>query len=191
MGVKDDFSGSSILGKVNLIVLLVANFCNWIAFCTAEWGKNYASVNDYNLNIFNGWGLWRICGNTLSNAGCNQLDGWALDWYGAVQAFAIFAFVGINVAFLLVVLMMFTSKCKGNGDAGMASAILCLVAAVCYLIAVIIFAYYFSVVYTVFTINLRPVGYSLILAIIALILAFVSGILIIVDLKKGGSTSPA
>ncbi|KAK6182768.1 hypothetical protein SNE40_010379 [Patella caerulea] len=189
MGIKEDFSGSSILGKVNFIVLLVANFCNWIAFCTAEWGKVYTSVNNYNINVYNGWGLWRICGNALGS--CSQLDGMNLDWYGAVQAFGIFAFVGINVAFLLVILMMFTSKCKRNGDAGMAAGILCLIAAVCYLIAVIIFAYYFSLAFTVFTINLRPVGYSLILAVIAFILAFVSGILIIVDMKKGGSTSPA
>ncbi|KAK6182770.1 hypothetical protein SNE40_010380 [Patella caerulea] len=76
MGIKEEFTGTSLLGKIAFILLLVANFCNWIAFCTTEWGKRY--INNNNDDIYAGYGIWRICGNQEVTSGCSRTDGWAL-----------------------------------------------------------------------------------------------------------------
>ncbi|KAK7504583.1 hypothetical protein BaRGS_00004069 [Batillaria attramentaria] len=184
MGVKDGFMGASLMVKISFILLLIANLFNWIAFTTASWGYfDFDGIANSLDGV--GYGLWRRCGETIS--GCTVLDGTREDWYATFQAFGIFGFVGINVAFLLLILYMFAGPCKGNGEAKMATFIICFVAAVCWLIAVIIFAAEFSVSGT----SVDKLGFSFALAIIALILAVVAGILLIVDGKGGGGTSPA
>ena len=61
--------------------------------------------------------------------------------------------------------------------------------AVCYLVAVVVFAVRFDDTYG--PSSLREFGTSFILAIAALVLEVVAGVLIIADNKKGGGTSPA
>ncbi|XP_041354544.1 uncharacterized protein LOC121372316 [Gigantopelta aegis] len=183
MGIIDSFMGASTLTKVAFIVLLLAQICSWIAFTVSAWAKVYITVNTYSY-----YGLWRVCGNAQSNAvsPCSPVDGTGLEWYGATQAFAIFGFVGINVAFLIVVLQMFTDKCKSVSDLTIVNAIICFTAAVCYLLAVIIFAVSIDKYYW------KPdFGSSFGLAIVAVILAAVAGVVIILDKKGGGGTSPA
>ncbi|KAL8571720.1 hypothetical protein ACOMHN_060806 [Nucella lapillus] len=176
MGLKDGFMGASVMMKVALILLLVANLFSWIAFTTTSW--RYYNTTSSQV----GWGLWRNCG--IGITGCSQLDGTRSEWYGAFQAFGIFGFVGFSVALLLVVLHMFGGPCKGNGEGKMAAMILCFVGGVCWLIAVIIFAVKFK------DTSITAYGFSFALAIVSLILGIVAGILLIVDGKSGG-TSPA
>lgn len=181
MGVKDGIQGASVVMKVAFLLLFVAVVCNWIAFCTASWGY-------INAGGKTGWGLWRICDETASS--CNVMDGTRADWFAAVQTFGIFGFMAVNVAFLLVILAMFVGACRGNGEVQLGAVILCFVAVVCWLIAVIVFG-------AMWRDKLLPataddkLGSSFGLAIVTLILALIVGILLIVDGKVGGSTSPS
>ncbi|KAK7114870.1 hypothetical protein V1264_000854 [Littorina saxatilis] len=166
--------------KVALILLIVANLFSWIAFTTTSWG-----YIDSNIVNFRGDGLWMRCGESV---GCSRSDGTRLDWYAAFQAFGIFGFVGINLAMLLVVLTMFVGSCKGNAEANMGAVIMCFAGAVCWLIAVIIFA----AEWPDWVGNVPDkFGFSFALAIIALIISVVAGILLVVGGKGGGGTSPA
>lgn len=180
MGVKDGFMGASVMVKVSFIILVIANVLNWIAFCTASWGYIKGGTNP-------GFGIWRSCGETTG--GCAELDGTRLEYYAAFQAFGIFGFVGVNLAMLVLSLFMFGGPCKSNGEAKMAVLIICFVAAVCWIIAVIIFGAKWD------DNNsgnpFAELGFSFALAIVTLILAVIAGILLIVDGKGGGGTSPA
>lgn len=49
------------------------------------------------------------------------------DWYATVQALSVFGFVGINVAFLVLTLQIFSSICKGVSDLGFWNALCCFV----------------------------------------------------------------
>ncbi|XP_076470298.1 uncharacterized protein LOC143300476 [Babylonia areolata] len=178
MGVKDGFMGASMFMKVAFILLVVANLFSWIAFTTTSWGyTDNSSVNKP------GWGLWRYCRD--DGSACSLLDGTRMDWFASFQAFGIFGFVGLSVALLLVILFMFVGSCSGNGEVKMASLILCFVGGVCWLIAVIIFGAEFE------DKGDNEFGFSFALAIIGLICAIVAGVLLIVDGKGGGGTSPA
>ena len=67
MGVKDGFMGASVMMKVALILLIVANLFNWIAFTTTSWGY----INSPNSR-YPGYGLWRTCGEA---GACSRMDG--------------------------------------------------------------------------------------------------------------------
>lgn len=180
MGVKDGFMGASVMVKVSFIILVIASVLNWIAFCTASWS--------YNTFSGTGYGIWRTC-NDLIPITCSQLDGTRSEYYSAFQTFGIFGFVGVNLAMLLLSLFMFGGPCKGNGEAKMAVLIICFVAAVCWIIAVIIFGAKWDE--NTRGIPSEKLGFSFGLAIVTLILAVIAGILLIVDGKGGGGTSPA
>ena len=67
MGVKDGFMGASTMMKVALILLIVANLFNWIAFTTTSWGYINSATARYP-----GYGLWRLC---AESGACSRLDG--------------------------------------------------------------------------------------------------------------------
>ncbi|XP_067682630.1 uncharacterized protein [Haliotis asinina] len=117
-----------------------------------------------------------------------------VDWYTAVQAFSILGFVGINIVFIIVVLQVFTSKCEGVTDIGFWNAIQSIVSAVCYLLAVIVFGAEFDSgrYRSPIPSNYKhgELGYSFGLAIMALLLDGVAGVLMLVESKKGKGTSP-
>ncbi|KAK7462530.1 hypothetical protein BaRGS_00038415 [Batillaria attramentaria] len=182
MGVKDGFMGASMLLKVALILIIVSNVCNWIAFCTASWGyTDNLLVNPNEIGV----GIWRRCGLTGS---CSDRDGLREKWIMAFQGFAIFGYVGINMVMLLIILFLFVGACKRNGEVKMGAIITAFVTAICYAAAVFIFNSESN------ENVLRPedykLGFSFDLAIIALVLEAITGVLLIVD-GKGGSTSPA
>ncbi|KAK7462528.1 hypothetical protein BaRGS_00038413 [Batillaria attramentaria] len=182
MGVKDGFMGASMLLKVALILIIVSNFCNWIAFTTASWGYNDGKLSgQYETGI----GIWRRCDLV---GGCSDRDGLREEWIGAFQGFAIFGYVGINVVMLLIILFLFVGACKGNGEVKMGAIITAFVTAVCYLIAVIIFASEWDD--GAGKNDDYELGFSFGLAIVALVLEAITGVLLIVD-GKGGGTSPA
>ncbi|XP_046548107.1 uncharacterized protein LOC124258079 [Haliotis rubra] len=192
MGIKDSFMGASVLMKVCFLVLLVAQVCNYIAFTIPQWGKRYtAPVGDF----FVGYGLWRLCSNSELPSACGQLDGTRLDWYAAVQAMSVFGFVGINVAFLVVTLQIFSSMCKGVSDLGFWNALCCFLTGACYLVAVIIFGTNFDDGFFSYVgggiLREGEFGFSFGFAIVALILEIVAGVLILLDGKGVTVTSPS
>ncbi|XP_055875309.1 epithelial membrane protein 1-like [Biomphalaria glabrata] len=170
MGVKDGFMGANVLTKIAFFVVLLAVVVNWIAFCTTSWyvfsGTSYI-------------GLWRQCGAATCGT---MLDGSPDDEFDAIQAFAIFGFIALNVGFLLIVLYMFWGSCKGNAETGIASAITLFVSAGCWLISVAIF----GAEYEDFT---GRFGYSYALAVCALILALIGGIIMIIGGRGNSSVS--
>ncbi|XP_046548099.1 uncharacterized protein LOC124258069 [Haliotis rubra] len=121
-------------------------------------------------------------------------DNFTLYWYTAVQALSIFGFVGINIAFIIVVLQVFTSKCDDVTDIGFWNAIQSIVTAICYLLAVIVFGAEFDNGYyhqpITRTVKIGELGFSFGLAIVALLLEGVAGVLMLVESKKGKGTSP-
>ncbi|KAI8794254.1 epithelial membrane protein 2, partial [Biomphalaria glabrata] len=98
----------------------------------------------------------------------------------ATQFFGILGFVGLNLGCLLLVLNIFTDKLKGNFEAILIAAISLIVSAVSWLLAVIIFAASFKP-------SGSELGYSFGLAICALVLAAVSGVLVLLA-RQGGSS---
>ncbi|XP_055875303.1 epithelial membrane protein 2-like isoform X1 [Biomphalaria glabrata] len=171
MGVKDGFMSANTIVKIVFFVVLLAVIVNWIAFCTTSWYV-VKGTPPYTYH-----GLWRSCSGTASSsspAKCSFVyDGSPDDDLDAIQAFAIFGFIALNVGFLLIVLYMFWGSCKGNGEAGLAAAITLFVSAGSWLISVAIFGAKFQ--------NLGGnLGYSFALAVCALILALVGGILMII-----------
>ncbi|KAI8794244.1 epithelial membrane protein 1 [Biomphalaria glabrata] len=162
--------GANVLTKIAFFVVLLAVVVNWIAFCTTSWyvfsGTSYI-------------GLWRQCGAATCGT---MLDGSPDDEFDAIQAFAIFGFIALNVGFLLIVLYMFWGSCKGNAETGIASAITLFVSAGCWLISVAIF----GAEYEDFT---GRFGYSYALAVCALILALIGGIIMIIGGRGNSSVS--
>ncbi|XP_059139313.1 epithelial membrane protein 3-like [Physella acuta] len=188
MGVKDGFMGAHILIKIAFIIVLVAQLCNWISFCTSSWYIVYNVVLNGN-NKYTHFGLWRSCVRSelfTTSDGCKMLDGAASDWFAATQAFAVFGFVLLNVGCLLLILFMFYGSCKGKSEAMLASGICLIASAVTWILAVIIYG---AKVDDLYGDNNFDFGFSFALAICALILALVSGILVVVASKKGGSVS--
>ncbi|KAH9498907.1 hypothetical protein Btru_004996 [Bulinus truncatus] len=103
------------------------------------------------------------------------------DVLAATQAFGIFGFVSLNLGCLLLVLTMFYDKCKGNSEATLASGISLIVSAVTWLIAVIIFGASLHNDYN------NDLDFSFALAVCALVLALVAGILVLLNAKGGTS----
>ncbi|KAK0053129.1 epithelial membrane protein 1, partial [Biomphalaria pfeifferi] len=161
MGVKDGFMSANVATKIAFFVILLADVVNWIAFCTTSW-QVIESTKSYR-------GLWRSC---LGAGVCGMLDGSTDDNVDAIQAFAIFGFIALNVGFLLIVLYMFWGSCKGNAETGIASAITLFVSAGCWLISVAIFGDKYD--------DAGRFGYSYALAVCALILALIGGIIMII-----------
>ncbi|CAL1545652.1 unnamed protein product [Lymnaea stagnalis] len=176
MGIKDDFMGAKLLIKISAIVVLVAQLFNWISFCTTSWITT----------VVDRVGLWRH--SAPRTLGSTSYDGTGSDSMAATQAFAIFGFVGLNVGCLLLVLFIFWSSCKGKSETGLAAGISLIVSAVTWLIAVSVIAADFG------RIDYQPTfgfsfGFSFGLAICALILAGVAGVLTILGQLKIGSVS--
>ncbi|CAL1548291.1 unnamed protein product [Lymnaea stagnalis] len=171
MGVKDGFMGANIATKIAFFITFLANVLNWIAFCTTSWTVIESGEENW-------IGLWRTC----ATGGCAQTDGSSDDEVDAVQAFAIFGFIALNVGFLLIVLYMFWGSCKGNAETGIASAIVHFISAGTWLISVAIYGAKFDDLYP----NSR-FGYSYALAVCALILALISGIMMIIG-GRGNSS---
>ncbi|BFZ02656.1 hypothetical protein BsWGS_05695 [Bradybaena similaris] len=166
MGVADSFQSASLLVKITLIIALVSNLCNWISFTTTSW-ITYSGPNTQDTYF----GLWRSCG---AISGCTQLDGSGSSKLNAIQAFAIFGFVSLNVATLLVVLYMFWGSCRGNAEVKLAAAILFFISAVTWLISVIVFGADFNK-------GGSDLDFSFGLAIVSLLLSVVAGVLLILD----------
>ncbi|KAK7004597.1 epithelial membrane protein 1 [Biomphalaria glabrata] len=159
MAIVDGFMGANIATKIVFFLILLAVVVNWIAFCTTSWyvGEEYI-------------GLWRTC----RNKSCSVMnDGNPDDDINAVQAFAIFGFMALNVGFLLINLYMFSSSCKGNIEAGIGAAITLFLSAACWLIAVAIFGAKQDDLPGRF-------GYSYALAVCALILALIGGFFMLI-----------
>ncbi|XP_045185708.1 uncharacterized protein LOC123543700 [Mercenaria mercenaria] len=190
MGVVDGFKGAGLFAKIALVLLLIATLFVWIAYTCTGWGEAKSGAND-GTHI----GLWRICSDNKYTPGCSQTDGWANDWFAACQALVTFGFFGINVALFLLILYIFVPSCQKNGEIAMATAIICIVTGVLYLIGVIVFAAEFKDDF-IDPGDSNPawgdyeLSYCFGLSVIALILEIVAGVLAILDSKKGG-TSPS
>ena len=48
-------------------------------------------------------------------------------WYGTVQSFAILGFLGVNLAFLLIILQIFVDKCKGVKEIAFWNFVQCII----------------------------------------------------------------
>ncbi|PVD32851.1 hypothetical protein C0Q70_08298 [Pomacea canaliculata] len=174
----ESFQKANIFAKLAFMFLLIAEILGWIAFTTTDWGRMFTFGGDYV-----GYGLWRICTNLI----CETNDGWLLEWYGVVQAFAIIGFVTLNLGFFLVILFMFVATCKCNSDLSFWNAINCFAGAICWLISIIIFGIKFDDKYDQG--YGKTVSYSYILAIIALALMIASGIVLLLTNRGGGAVS--
>ncbi|KAI8794247.1 epithelial membrane protein 1 [Biomphalaria glabrata] len=163
MGIKDSFMAANLAMKLVFFIILLANVVNWIAFCTTSW----------HVSFFNYTGLWRY--NT------SPLDGTPDDEYIAIQAFSIFGFISLNVGFGLIVLYMFWGSCQGNSETNLAAAITLFVSAGSWLIAVAIFGAKFE--------GTERFGYSFALAVCALILGLIGGIILIIGGRGNSSVS--
>ncbi|KAK7502780.1 hypothetical protein BaRGS_00006030, partial [Batillaria attramentaria] len=89
-------------------------------------------------------------------------------WYGATQALTTLGFVGVNLAFLLIILQIFVDKCKGVAEIAFWNFIQCILTSVCYLIAIIVFAASFDDSFDGGRISDEELGYSWGLALVAL-----------------------
>ncbi|XP_013080170.2 uncharacterized protein LOC106065815 [Biomphalaria glabrata] len=171
MGLRDGLASSRILVKLALVIVFVAEVCNWIAFCTTSWyvdGTNHS-------------GLWRRCSTSIITGGCSQLDGVADDKMEAVQAFAIFGFMSLNVGFLLILLFMFYGSCRLNSEVSMASGIFLLFSTASWIISVAIYGDRFKD-------YIERLDFSYGLAVVALGLSLIGGICMLIG-GRGHSTT--
>ncbi|KAH9498883.1 hypothetical protein Btru_004946 [Bulinus truncatus] len=170
MGIGDGLSNTRITVKLALFIVFVAQVCNWIAFCTTSWYVNGAVHR----------GLWREC--TGSNiGGCVFLDGYPNDKFEAVQAFAIFGFISLNIGFLLIILFMFYGSCRLNSEVSIAAAIFLFFSTASWIIAVAIFG-------DMYKESIEGLDFSYGLAVVALGLALIGGVLMIIG-GRGHSTT--
>lgn len=79
MGLIDSVKGLPVLLLVALILILVANLFNGIAFSTTAWGEYYSFIANSNVidpsATYTNVGLWRTCTGTQV--------GYALNSFGA------------------------------------------------------------------------------------------------------------
>ncbi|XP_046340447.1 uncharacterized protein LOC124121483 [Haliotis rufescens] len=196
-GVFESLKGAGAIGIVVLVLALVGNICNWIAFTTAAWAREFP---DTNKETFTGYGLWRICGTGTDTgfgkvvSGCTQIDGTNLAYYGAVQALVSIGFLGLNAMCLIIILKIFTSKCADVSDIDKVNGIQAIVTGVLYLIGIIIFGAEYgngdklrNVVGTT-TVD-GDLGYSFVFAVFAMLLEIVVGVVLLVTSLKGGSVA--
>ncbi|XP_035827209.1 uncharacterized protein LOC101863204 [Aplysia californica] len=135
MGCQSSFKSAGMMTIITFFVVLLANFCNWLSFTTTSWlVTDLPSDTNGDVNL----GLWRRCRSKL--IGCDKLDGYADPTFGAVQAFAIFGFISVNLGFFLIVLFVFWGSCKRNTEVSAASAGVLITAAITWLIAILVFA---------------------------------------------------
>ncbi|CAL1548289.1 unnamed protein product [Lymnaea stagnalis] len=171
MGIKDGLTGTRPLVKVAAIIVFVAQVCNWIAFSTTSW---YVVGHTH-------IGLWRSCSDI--RMGCDSLDGISDDQFNAIQAFAIFGFMSLNIGFLLILLFMFWGSCRANTETAIASAVLLIFAGSAWLISVAIF----GAEYDDRVLGADGLDYSYGLAVCALILSLIGGLFMLVGGRGHGS----
>ncbi|XP_059156715.1 uncharacterized protein LOC131941459 [Physella acuta] len=171
MGISDGMSYSSILVKFCFLLILTSAVASWIAFTTSSWGVNSDTVYT---------GIWRRCQGQV----CVMLDGYPKVWFGVFQAFAIIGFMGINVAVVTIALYMFGASCKGNRETGFVAALVCIFTALFWLIAVIIFGAKYELDDEVSgPDSLDRLGFSFGLAVAALGLELIVGILMVLEVR--------
>ncbi|KAH9503866.1 hypothetical protein Btru_064020 [Bulinus truncatus] len=175
MGLIKGFQNTDIIGRVVIILLLVAQLFNWLSMCMNDWGLyDLYITNDNNRR---GFGVWKVCGNQEPNANCVDIDGWRLEWYGVFQAFAIIAFLSTNLSFCFIILLIYVPRCLGKKDVAICCAVACFVTVVFYIIAVIIFGVKFDRTYDAgFDREILMTGFYF--AIIVSVLSLVAGICI-------------
>ncbi|BFZ02657.1 hypothetical protein BsWGS_05696 [Bradybaena similaris] len=176
MGCRDGFANTGTIVKVAFFIVFISMFCNWLAFTTNSWYR--AEISTTVGTIYSYIGLWRSC----SGSGCAQTDGTIDTEYGVVQAFGIVGFMSQNVGFLLIVMFMFKHKCQGNNEIRLASAILLMISAVGWLIAVAIFGAEYKD-------GSEYLHYSYALAVCACGLGLIGGILMLVGGRGHGHGS--
>lgn len=181
MGLINGFRATNVLGKIAFLALFVAELLNWLCFTLNDWGLMDTLITNDDNKL--GYGVWRLCGNQEPDPNCQDLDGWRLPWYGAFQAFCIFGFMGVNVAFVLIILTLFVPQCIGNREVGFFCAISCIVSVVSYIIAIIIFGVRFDETYDL-GYDRETFGAAFFLAIVVVVLCVVAGICAIIGIRK-------
>nr|KAG5710649.1 hypothetical protein BaRGS_035051 [Batillaria attramentaria] len=139
MTLRSSFMSASLFNKLSFIFSIIAVLCAWISFVMPAWG--YTADPDKET-----YGAW----------------------YGATQALTTLGFVGVNLAFLLIILQIFVDKCKGVAEIAFWNFIQCILTSVCYLIAIIVFAASFDDSFDGGRISDEELGYSWGLALVAL-----------------------
>ncbi|KAH9504880.1 hypothetical protein Btru_060888 [Bulinus truncatus] len=170
MGIASGFRESSFLAKLCFLIIFTANVASWISFTTTSWGV----TND-------AWyvGIWRFCfGNK-----CQMLDGYSKVWFGVFQAFACIGFAGLNVSCLSIALFMCGGSCQKNSETGLFSVVSCIFTALFWLIAVIIFGAKYEDDSEVSFTGSKRLGFSFGLAVAALGLELIVGVLMILAVR--------
>ncbi|KAH9498884.1 hypothetical protein Btru_004950 [Bulinus truncatus] len=163
------FSAARMVIKIVVAVLVAAEICNWMAFCTTYW---------YVRPEYTYIGLWRTCDSRV----CSVLDGSSNLSNMAVQAFAIFGFVSVNLSFVFILLYIFTVRYKNMLCLSQAAISLLFIAVVSWLISVVIFG---TQVCNLPDKN-RTCHFSYGLAVCTPILALVAALLLVKDTKDQG-----
>ncbi|CAL1543860.1 unnamed protein product [Lymnaea stagnalis] len=171
MGFSDGMKESTALAKLCFFVVFAATVASWISFTTTSWGINFVTYT----------GIWRQC----RGSDCIMLDGYAKVWFGVFQAFSIIGFMGLNAGCLLIGLYIFWGSCKKNGETGLSAAVICIITSMFWLIAVIIFGAKFELDDEVSGPDSGDhLGFSFGLAVAALGLELIVGVLMLLEAKK-------
>ncbi|RUS87851.1 hypothetical protein EGW08_004384 [Elysia chlorotica] len=185
MSCLGSFKQASIYQKLVFLLLLISVGLAWISFVSAAWGDAY--VTAASPGTVTGYGLWRRCGDTDLAPACTDLLGWNLDWYRAVQAFAIIGFVSVHISLLLVVLLVFVPKCTKSQAVTLWISVLSLLSALAYTFAVTIFAVGFDSTFEVAGSDATSVEYGWGLALCVLLLNIVVVVLTIIEARSIGA----
>jgi len=178
MGWVDGILSSGTFAKISLVLCFGQAFFNWVAFTTTYWGiiVDTTAIGDDTLV-----GIWRQCQKKTTT--CYELDGYANVWFGCFQALSLLAFIGCNLSLLLILLFVFWDGCKRNKELGQAAAVTCILAALLWLIVVIMFGSKFysddDVSGTVF--DNKRMGYSHTIAIFALLIEAIAGVILLIE----------
>ncbi|XP_005105655.1 uncharacterized protein LOC101851819 [Aplysia californica] len=168
--------------KIALTLLMVNTSMAWNSFVSATWGDGYTTGP-----VFVGYGLWRRCGNSETAPNCVNLLGWNLQWYRTVQAFAIMAFVCVNVCYLLMILLVFLNRCKGSKAISLWICVLSFFSALCYLVAVTVFAASFDDDFTVTGASSTSLAFGWIMTIIVALVQVLVGVFMILEARRMGA----
>ncbi|GFS20474.1 hypothetical protein ElyMa_001572100 [Elysia marginata] len=90
--------------------------------------------------------------------------------------------MGVNIAFVLNILMLFIPQCIGNREVGFFCAISCVVSVVCYIVALIIFGASFDETYDL-GYDRENFGSGFFLAIVVVVLCVIAGICAIIGIR--------
>ncbi|XP_064603420.1 uncharacterized protein LOC135468888 [Liolophura sinensis] len=197
MGLVDSVKGLPVLLLVALILILVANLFNGIAFSTTAWGEYFSYIANSNVidptARYTNVGLWRTCTGTQVTYALDGLGacsytalGTAQGWMACVQAMAVFGFAGILGSLILMMAYLLGEK---NGDYLLLAAFICIITGVLYFIGIVIYGvkFYSPVITSGFG---RTLSWSFGLAVISMILEIVAGVLLLLG-RKGTATSPS